>query len=283
MPRPLCAALFKTNAMILVTGAGGTLGRRVLLDMERASIEALAWLRRPDPGLHAKNCGFGDLRTLPELLGPGLRPDRLLHLASSGDAEQEMQVLDAVMKLAAGRQLQHLVYVSILGVNRSSYPYYRLKFRQEQVLSASGLPYTVVRLSQFHEFVLQRILRACPLPAAAAWELPSGLHFQSIDLSDASRFLLQVLGGEPAFGVLERGGPRWLNLEQMVPAYLQRLGKSNEQRYLPLQDPLYEVFRSGINRTEAGLGEGRSWEEFLAGQDPQDLRLRHPEQKQLRR
>ncbi len=57
--------------------------------------------------------------------------------------------------LAAARAAgaPHLVYVSIVGVDRVPVPYYRIKLEVEQLVEASCLPWTVLRATQFHDLV----------------------------------------------------------------------------------------------------------------------------------
>ena len=74
-------------------------------------------------------------------------------------------------------RLQHLVYVSIVGVDRIPYGYYRAKFAAEQVLLASGLPVTLLRVTQFHDFVdflLDSARRGPVLPGADGLAGPAG-------------------------------------------------------------------------------------------------------------
>ena len=59
-----------------------------------------------------------------------------------------------IIRLAKdGGRRQHIVYVSIVGCYRNPYPYYRVKWACEMVLSRSGLPVTVVRATQFHNLI----------------------------------------------------------------------------------------------------------------------------------
>ena len=69
-------------------------------------------------------------------------------------------------------RLRHLVYISIVGVDKIPYGYYRAKFAAEQVLLASGLPVTLLRVTQFHEFVdvlLDTARRGPVLPVPMGW------------------------------------------------------------------------------------------------------------------
>src|SRR4029450_13540665 len=58
-----------------------------------------------------------------------------------------------VQILAAAGRRPHLIYVSIVGCDLSPYPYYKTKHACEIVLRQSGLPVTVVRVTQFHTLI----------------------------------------------------------------------------------------------------------------------------------
>ena len=93
-------------------------------------------------------------------------------------------------------RLQHLVYVSIVGVDRIPYGYYRAKFAAEQVLLASGLPVTLLRVTQFHDFVdflLDTARRGPVLP------VPMGWRAQPVDVGEVAEHVTQVVR-RPAVG-----------------------------------------------------------------------------------
>lgn len=268
--------------MMLLTGAGGTLGRALHRTLAGAGMEVLGWLHRPDPDIPSHlNTRAGDLVDFPHLLDPALPVEAIIHLASSRDLNQDDRVLEALFQVARRHRIQHLIYVSILGVDRSNYPYYTLKYHQELQLAASGLPYSIVRLSQFHPFVLERILRPLPLSPGQPWGIPEGLKFQSMDLSDAAHVLIRQLQHGPSYGILTWGGPQICTLEEMALSYLRHLGLPQDLTRVPGSSPLHEVFRTGINLTPQGLGHGTDWEHFLHNQDPVKLLQLHTEQSHL--
>ena len=87
-------------------------------------------------------------------------------------------------------RLRHLVYVSIVGVDRIPYGYYRAKFAAEQVLLASGLPVTLLRVTQFHDFVdflLETAKRGPVLP------VPMGWRVQPVDVGEVAAHITAVV------------------------------------------------------------------------------------------
>ena len=98
----------------------------------------------------------GDLATGLDLTTALAGAELVVHAASDprGDPWQvDVAGTRRLVEAVDRDRLQHLVYVSIVGVDRIPYGYYRAKFAAEQVLLASGLPVTLLRVTQFHDFV----------------------------------------------------------------------------------------------------------------------------------
>src|SRR4051794_34780802 len=113
-------------------------------------------------------------------------------------------------------RLRHLVYVSIVGVDRIPYGYYRAKFAAEQVLLASGLPVTLLRVTQFHHYVdhlLDTARRGPVLP------VPMGWRVQPVDVGDVAEHLVDVVGRPSAGGIVEFGGPEELTAADVARSW----------------------------------------------------------------
>src|SRR4051794_2619445 len=137
---------------VLVTGGTGKLGRRIVELLQGGEHRVRSMSRRgTGPG------GVrGDLATGFDLEVAAAGAEVVVHAASDsrGDFWQTDVAGTRRLVQALDRdRLRHLVYVSIVGVDRVPYGYYRAKFAAEQVLLASGLPVTLLRITQFHDFV----------------------------------------------------------------------------------------------------------------------------------
>src|SRR5262245_5581061 len=152
---------------VLVTGGTGRLGRALipLLSTTGHSVTILSRVQRAGPGLHV-SCAVGDLIT-----GAGLREavveiDCIVHLASDSrnaravDVEGTRRLVDHAR--AAG--VKHLVYVSIVGVDRIPFAYYQCKLEAERIVVDSGVPYSILRATQFHSFVAFLLSEAARFP-----------------------------------------------------------------------------------------------------------------------
>lgn len=77
----------------------------------------------------------------------------MVHCASSsrgGDEEAAGHLLAAARRAGVG----HLVYISIVGVDRVPYGYYRAKYAVERWIERSGLGFTILRTTQFHDLLV---------------------------------------------------------------------------------------------------------------------------------
>src|SRR4051812_37305217 len=158
---------------VLVTGGTGRLGKRLTAPLQAAGHTVRQMSRRgTGPG------GVrGDLATGRDLPMALVGAEVVIHAASDPQGDPWQGGVAGTPRLveAVDRpRLRPLVYVSIVGVDRIPYGYYRAKFAAEQVLLASGLPVTLLRATQFHDFVdllLGQARRGPVLPVPMGWRV----------------------------------------------------------------------------------------------------------------
>ena len=115
-------------------------------------------------------------------------------------------------------RLRHLVYVSSVGVDRIPFGYYRAKFAAEQVLLASGLPVTLLRVTHFHHSVdvlLETARRGPVLPVPMGWKA------QPVDVGEVAAHIVTVAAAPPAGDVVEYGGPEELSAADLARAWVE--------------------------------------------------------------
>src|ERR671919_232637 len=149
---------------------------------------------------------------------------------------------------AAG--VRHHVALSIVGTDRSDNGYFRAKVAQEKLIETSGIPYTIIRSTQFLEF-LGRI--AASSADGNMVRLSPGL-FQPIAADDVAAIVADVALAAPRSGIVEIAGPERAPLNEIVARYLKAVGDPREV----VSDP--EARYSGgrvEERSLVPLGEAR--------------------------
>ncbi|WP_392668927.1 SDR family oxidoreductase [Streptomyces sp. LN785] len=238
---------------ILVTGGTGTLGRQVT-DRLRADGQEVRVLSR-----HSQPYAV-DLRNGTGLGAAVDGVDVIVHCASSprgGDDLAAGHLIEAAKR--AG--VSHLVYISIVGVDRLPLGYYTVKRRVERMVEDSGLGWTVLRTTQFHDLVLRILDGAARLPVMP---LPAGVRMQSVDTGEVAGRLAELAAAGPAGRVPEMGGPEVRELPELARAFLRATGRKRRIVPVRLAGRAYAGYRRGEHLTP-GRAVGRTtFEEFLA-------------------
>ncbi|MFE7405316.1 SDR family oxidoreductase [Isoptericola sp. NPDC057559] len=185
------------------------------------------------------------------------------------------RVAEAAGRAGAGR----VVVLSIAAVDRSEYPYYRAHAEQERVYAAGPAPVTVVRATQFHEFLGIFFGADSRLGAWSRLGLlpyPRGCRFQTIDLRDVARALVDAAQGDDPLGVAPVpgssgaptatvGGPQVLAVRTMARAWRRAHGSRRVPVGVPLPGPLGEFFRAGRNLVPDAAVGTTTYDDWLAG------------------
>jgi uncharacterized protein YbjT (DUF2867 family) len=124
---------------------------------------------------------------------------------------------------AAG--VRHHVALSIVGTDRMpDNGYFRAKVAQEKLIETSGIPYTIIRSTQFLEFL-------GGIAASGAdgniVRLSPGL-FQPIAADDVASIVADVALGAPRSGIVEIAGPERAPFNEIVARYLKAVGDQRE-------------------------------------------------------
>jgi uncharacterized protein YbjT (DUF2867 family) len=119
--------------------------------------------------------------------------------------------------------VKHHLAVSIVGVDRmQDLGYMRAKIAQENLIRQSGLPYTIIRSTQFLEFI--------PSLAGAATQgnevHVSDVEFQPIAAEDVATFVADLALATPANGIVEIAGPERHTQSEFIAAYLREKDSS---------------------------------------------------------
>lgn len=252
---------------ILVTGGTGALGQAVvgrLLDHHHGVrlLSHRASSATP-PGVEVY---YGDLADGTGLGEAVAGTDAIIHCASNFREDQHQTDIEgtrALVQAASEHGGPPLVYISIVGVDRSTYAYYQAKYKAEQIIEQAHLPWTILRATQFHTLVLQ-LLQSFGIDTRAEVPVPADMRFQSVDHREVADRLVQLVEQEPSGHTPEMGGPQVLTIEEMAATYLRLQGRKAIVRSEPMAGALFDVFRSGINLIPTHLDGTITWETFVA-------------------
>jgi uncharacterized protein YbjT (DUF2867 family) len=231
---------------IVVIGGTGLIGSKVVEKLKQKGHEAIA--ATPNTGVNT-------------ITGEGLKvamagAQVVIDLANSPSFEDK-----AVLEFfeTSGRNLRaaeaaagvrHHVALSIVGTDRSDNGYFRAKVAQEKLIETSGIPYTIIRSTQFLEF----------LGAIAASgtdgnrvRISPGL-FQPIAADDVAANVADVALAPPLNGIVEIAGPERAPFNEIVARYLKAVGDPREV----VRDPEARYFGGRVEEHSlVPLGEAR--------------------------
>ena len=231
---------------ILVIGGTGRIGSKVVAILRHGGHEVVA--ASPNTGVNT-------------ITGEGVKEavagtPVVIDLANSPSFE-DRAVLEFfetsgrnLLAAEAAAGVRHHVALSIVGIDRSDNGYFRAKVAQEKLIKASGIPYTIIRSTQFLEFLGAiadsgmdgNVVRISP-----------GL-FQPIAADDVAAIVADVALAAPRNGIVEIAGPERAPFNEIVARYLKAVGDPREV----VRDPEARYYGGRVEeRSLVPLGEAR--------------------------
>jgi uncharacterized protein YbjT (DUF2867 family) len=244
---------------IVVIGGTGLIGSKVVSKLDDRGYEAVA--ASPNSGVNTLT-GEG----LAEVLeGASVVVD-----VSNSPSFEDAAVMEFfttstrnMLEYEAAAGVGHHVALSVVGCDRlPESGYLRAKVAQEKLIKESSIPYSIVRATQFFEF-LKRI--ADTATEGNTIRLPA-VGFQPMAADDVAQIVAKTAVGSPLNGTVEVGGPERFRFDEMIR---MGLNAGNDPREVVI-DPHARYFgtelgeRSLVPDDGALLGETR-FEDWLKG------------------
>jgi uncharacterized protein YbjT (DUF2867 family) len=206
---------------IVVIGGSGLIGSKLVSKLSEHGHDALA--ASPDSGVNT-------------LTGEGL--DEALDGASvvvdvsNAPAWEDAAVMEFfrtssgnLLAAEAAAGVAHHVALSVVGTERlTESGYFRAKLAQEELIAGSSMPYSIVRATQFYEF-MKRI--ADDATDGSTVRLPPAL-IQPMAADDVASGVGRVAGGAPLNGMVEIAGPEQFRLDELIRGVLKRRNDPRE-------------------------------------------------------
>ena len=259
---------------VLVTGGTGDLGRELVPRLVSKGYDVTDLYRRTNPPVQDR------IRVVQDdlITGAGLEDalagaEVIVHCATGSrdtgirglgykvpkktDVDPTQRMLEAVKSKGSA---PHVVYISIVGVDKIPLGYYRAKLESEQAIERSGLPYSILRTTQWHTLAdeLSRRLSLSPVVL-----LPKGLKSQLLDAGEVADRMAAIVDQGPSQHVPDMGGPEVLDMRDVIKGWLKAKGKRRAVLSFPLPGKAVAGFAAGHNLTP-GHADGRiTWDEWL--------------------
>jgi uncharacterized protein YbjT (DUF2867 family) len=199
---------------IVVIGGSGLIGTKLVKKLRERGDEALP--ASPSSGVNT---------ITGEGLAKALAGAQVVVDVSNSPSWEDKAVLDFfqtstrnLLAAEAAAGVGHHVALSVVGTERLLQGgFFRAKMAQEELIQSSNIPYTIVRSTQFFEFVdgiAQSATDGQTVRLSAA-------HIQPIVSDDVAAALAEVTLGTPVNGTIEIAGPERLGLDELVRRFLR--------------------------------------------------------------
>jgi len=252
---------------VLVTGGTGDLGGALVGRLVKADHGVRIMSRRAGPasGGLMTEWAQASLETGEGLTAAIDGIECVAHCASSPFRKTKEADVDGTRRLlevckAAG--VAHFLYISIVGIDKVPTPYYEHKLAAEKIVEDAGVPYTILRATQFHA-LLDRMFSDGLLrfPVGA---VPGAFKFQTIDTGEVAGRMLELIEAGPSGRVDDIGGPEVLNAGDMARSWVAASGRRRLILPLPLFGKMNSAFRRGLNCTPENTYGKITWTDWLA-------------------
>jgi uncharacterized protein YbjT (DUF2867 family) len=258
---------------VLVTGGTGHLGRD-LVSRLRGSYRVRVLARSPgsDPDVEwirgdlATGAGIAEALASSQTvihaatLSPAARrgyfvPKDLWTSPSSVDREGTARLLDA----AGTAGVEHLIYVSIVGIDKPRVPYLRRKLEAEQLVRHGPVPWSIARAAQFHWLADRLLGKMARLPIVP---IPD-MAVEPVDTGDFADYLVESVAKGPSGRLADFGGPEVLTFAQVFDQWQQIRKSPTRTMRVPLPSAARNA-ATAMSVTGPGSRHGKiTWAEWL--------------------
>jgi uncharacterized protein YbjT (DUF2867 family) len=242
---------------VLVTGGTGVLGSRVTDCLHTRGYSVRVLSRRGSSGTVR-----GDLATGEGVEEAVAGVQTIVHCASSPRKTHLVDVegTERLLRAAEGSGVSHFLYISIVGIDRNPFPYYRAKLEAERLIEHSAIQWTILRATQFHPFVLRIVQLVDRGPLVV---IPKGFLLQPIDAGEVADRLIELALGQPGGRAADIGGPEVRTFTNLAHAYLEASGRNKSVVEIALPGKVARAFRQGAQTCPNQKYGEVTWEDFL--------------------
>ncbi|PJI93764.1 SDR family oxidoreductase [Luteimicrobium subarcticum] len=253
----------ETARTVAVVGATGQVGQVVVRDADARGL-AVRGVSRSVPADDDPRRAAGATYSAVDVLGAAQEPTVaalatafegadavvLATNATAGDLDVYRTGTRRVVEAAGRAGVRRLVVLSIANVDQGTdYPYYAAHAEQNEIALAGPVPATVVRATQFHTFLayVRSVPPARTLTRLGLLPYPRGTRFQTIDVRDVARLLVDATSDDGPARAVDVGGPQVRDAKDLVHAERAARGSRRVPVGVRVPGPVGTFFREGRN------------------------------------
>lgn len=241
---------------VAVLGGTGLLGQRVVRELAKDGIgHTIAGRSAEGPKSVRVDSATG--QGIPE----AIEDCDTVMLLSSNPAKSRKVDVEGAKRLLPLIEDRHLIYISIVGVDRHPFRYYRAKYEVEQVISSTVENYSILRATQFHDllvFALAKLARMWPYCL-----VPGGFVFQPVDVGEVARHLVDNAKSGPTQMLPDLAGPEIIDIKTLARTYMTAIGRERPVIGVHIPGKSALAFRKGLHTNPDRAVGRRTWEQHL--------------------
>ena len=224
---------------IAIVGGTGTVGAEAARELTSRGHEVRVLSRHADAFPVDLSTGEGLARALD---GVDVVVD-----AANGTKQVLLEGTKRLLRAEVEAGVKHHVGVSIVGIDRVGGSYYKLKLAQEAAIRAGGVPWTIVRATQFHTLVAQAFTKTAWLGIVPSVSAP----LQPVDPRVVGRALADTAEADPSLEITQFAGPEVVSARELARRWRAATGS----HAVPVRLPATRALREG-GLTNPGAWKG---------------------------
>lgn len=246
---------------VLVTGGTGVLGREIVSRLVEKDYTVRVLSRSPQPDTTHVEWAQAQILTGEGLSEALQGVDVIVHAATDmrlgkTDVEMTRHLLEKAKSAGVG----YFLFISIVGVDKTSFSYHQVKIACETLARESGIPYASLRFTQFYEFIDMLLHTFTRLPVGF---VPMDWKSQPMDVGEAADQVVRVVGESPVGLLPDIAGPEVLTFKEMLREWKQARGSHRLVLHLPIPGGFSAAFRNGL-LTSPDIHVGKTtWAQWL--------------------
>lgn len=261
-------------AKILITGGNGVLGQAIsklfisnhtdfLIASRSKVLKSYTTTKTPDFDFKWLYMDLSKKETLNKYSEHGI--NTILHVASLPLQKIRGEYADVVLTRNLLESIQpvnikHFIYISIVGIDKIPFSYYQGKLECEKLIATSGIPYTILRATQFHDFVDGITRKLLKFPVAL---VPKLAKVQPIQVEAVALEMDKIIKKTPLNNIENIGGRNIYTMNEIVDSWQKFQQQKRFIFNMPARGKVMKALIEGYNTCDNIALSSNTWEEYL--------------------